>query len=168
MKMFLAGWLLAASAFAQTLPRQAPDLMMSDVVTGSAIELSHYRGNVVVVAFMVTTCTHCQAVSRELEQLYSELKDRGLRIIGCVFNSEGDPLAFSRKQRLLYPVGSIPRPIVEQFLGIPSGVRIGTPQLAFVDRKGMIRAQSAVQGSPLLQSPEVLRSLVTSLLKGSR
>ena len=163
----LSGMLLGAVGFGQAVPRPAPDLTMNDV-TGTQVTLSHYRGDVVVVAFMITTCAHCQAVSRELEQLYSEMKDRGLRVIGCMFNSEGDPLEFSLKQRLLYPVGSVPRPAVEQFLGIPGGVRVGTPQLAFIDRKGVIRAQSAIQGSPLLQTPEVLRSLVTALLKGPR
>jgi len=120
------------------------------------------------MAFMVTTCTHCQAVSRELETLYAEMKGRGLRVIGCVFDEGADPLAFSRKQQLSYPVMSVPRTTVEQFMGIAPGSRIGTPQLAFVDRRGMIRAQSAVAGSPLLQSPEVLRSLITALLKGSQ
>jgi peroxiredoxin len=155
-KTVLLSFLFALGALAQAVPRPAPPME----VYGA------HRGQVVVMAFMITTCTHCQAVSRELETLYVEMKDRGLRVIGCVFDDGADPLAFSRKQQLSYPVISVPRTTVEQFMGIPPGARIGTPQLAFIDRKGMIRAQSAVAGSPLLQSPEVLRSLITALLKG--
>jgi peroxiredoxin len=157
-KKVLLTFLSALCAAAQMVPRPAPDLET----------LGGRRGDVVVMAFMVTTCTHCQAVSRELESLYAEMKDRGLRVIGCVFDEGGDPLVFSRQERLSYPVMSVPRTTVEQFMGIAPGSRIGTPQLAFVDRKGMIRAQSAAAGSPLLQSPEVLRSLITALLKGPR
>jgi len=158
MKRILLAFLLAFSASAQVVPRPAPNVEA----------FGAQRGEVVVMAFMVTTCTHCQAVSRELETLYAEMKGRGLRVIGCVFDEGADPLAFSRKQQLSYPVMSVPRTTVEQFMGIAPGSRIGTPQLAFVDRRGMIRAQSAVAGSPLLQSPEVLRSLITALLKGSQ
>ncbi len=156
MKTALLAILSALCSSAQVVPRPAPNVEA----------FGTQRGQVVVMAFMITTCTHCQAVSRELESLYAEMKDRGLRVIGCVFDEGADPLAFSRKQQLSYPVMSVPRATVERFMGIAPGSRIGTPQLAFVDRKGMIRAQSAVQGSPLLQSPEVLRSLITALLKG--
>jgi peroxiredoxin len=168
-RSFIAGILLLAATIcnAQKVPRQAPDLLLSDV-TGETVSLSGYRGDVVVVAFMVTGCPHCQFVSQQLQALYQDLRGRGLRVVGGVFNSDGDPLAFSNRLKLLYPVGSVPRSVMENFMGFQHERRVGTPQLAFIDRKGRIRAQSEQEGTPLLQQPEVIRSLVESLLKEPR
>lgn len=157
----------AASCFSQKVPRPAPELLFNDV-TGHKVELSDYRGEVVVVAFMVSGCPHCQFVSQQLEGLYQELRGRGLRVVGGMFDREGDPLVFANRFKLMYPIGSVPRSVMEQFMGYQQEHRVGTPQLAFIDRRGRIRAQSEQEGTPLLQQPDVIRSVVESLLKEPR
>lgn len=164
MKSFV---LLMALSHATAAPRPAPELTLRDL-GGREITLDGYRGKVVVVAFLSTACPHCQMVSRELEGLYVDLGQQGLRVMGGVFNEGADAAEFARRFGLIYPIGAVPRSTVERFMGIAQGSRIGTPQLAVVDRGGMIRAQSEAKGSPLLQQADVLRSLVIALLKVSR
>jgi peroxiredoxin len=164
--LFGVSLLMGVVCMAQpVVPRLALDLGLTDV-TGARVTLAGYRGDVAVVAFMVSTCTHCQAVSQELEQLYVDYGKRGLRVMGCVF--DGDPRKFAERFHLLYPVGTVSRSTVEQFMGIQAGGRVGTPQLAFVDRRGRIRAQSQREGTPLLQQPDVLRTVVEALLQEPR
>lgn len=157
--------IMLAIASGQTVPRPAADLELTEA-GGSHVSLAGYRGNAVVVAFMVATCKHCQAVSQELERMYVDYGQRGLRVIGAIF--DGDAPQFALRFHLVYPVASVPRSTMERFMGVPQGTRVGTPQLAFIDRRGMIRAQSQREGSPMLQQPEVIRGIIEMLIKGAR
>jgi hypothetical protein len=42
---------------------------------------------------------------------------------------------------------------------------VGTPQIAVIDRAGLIQAQSAPEGSPFLMQPEILGAILNRLLK---
>jgi len=157
--------ILAAAVLGQVkVPRPAAELTMN-TPAGARVTLEGYRGHVVVVAFMVTQCPHCQSVSRQLESLYQELGGRGLRVMGAIFNDDGDAGDFANRFKLHYPVGRVAESAVEDFMGVPRGHRVGTPQLAFIDKRGRIRAQTEREGTPLLQQPDVMRSLIDALLK---
>jgi hypothetical protein len=43
-------------------------------------------------------------------------------------------------------------------------MRLGTPQVVAIDRQGQIRAQSEREGTPLLQTPDYLRALLSALV----
>ena len=162
MKKAVLLWFTVAAAAQPMLPRVAPEFRMVQP-DGREIRLSSYRGNVVVLAFLSTSCSHCQAVSRVLQAMSAEFQ--GLQVLGAAFDPDADVPGFVRRMGLTYPVARVDRSAVRAFMGIETETRIGTPQIAVIDRRGMIRAQSAPAGSPLLQSPDVLRSLVAALLK---
>ena len=46
--------------------------------SGKQTLLSSYRGKVVMMAFMFTTCPHCQALSKVITKLQGELGPRGI------------------------------------------------------------------------------------------
>jgi thiol-disulfide isomerase/thioredoxin len=73
---------LGASAFAAApLPRPAQQL---EIVDGSGKHLlSSYKGKVVVVQFLLTTCPHCQAFSGVLTKLQNELGPKGFQALGA-------------------------------------------------------------------------------------
>lgn len=155
---------LAAAVAQPALPRPAPEFRAVEP-GGRVITLSGCRGDVVVLAFIVTQCSHCQAVSRVLQSMSAEFGSQGFQVLAAAFDPHADVPGFVRRMGLAFPVAQTDRNAVREFMGIASDGRIGTPQIAVIDRRGMIRAQSAPAGSPLLQSPDVLRALVASLLK---
>jgi len=138
--------------------------------SGKTVKLSDYRGKVVVVQFLYTTCTHCQATARMLSSLEQELGPRGLQVLGIAFNPDVQqgPAAiqdFIRSNHIAFPVGAASRDTVLGYLGFSVMERFVVPQVVVVDRRGVIRAQSMPMGSPELQDEPRLRPLLDGLLQ---
>ena len=151
------------------VPRPAIDFQMLSS-SGKTVKLSDYRGKVVVVQFLYTTCTHCQATARMLSSFERELGPRGLQVLGIAFNPDvqqdpGAVMDFMRLNNVAFPVGAASRDTVLGYLGISVMDRFVVPQIVVVDRRGSIRAQSKLMGSPELQEESYLRPLLDSLLQ---
>jgi len=159
---------LGASVFAASpVPRPAPNMDMVDP-SGSHIVLVNYRGKVVVVQFLLTTCPHCQAFSGVLNRLQAEYGPKGFQAIGGGFDPATKQMAkdYHDKYAQAFPVGVAPRELVLTFMGFSVMDRFGAPQIAVVDRKGQIREQSSsdyTQPQPL-QNEQHLRALIEKLL----
>ena len=54
---------------AAKVPRPAPELKIEQV-GGPTLSLSQYRGKAVALAFVMTTCPHCQHFSEVLNKMY--------------------------------------------------------------------------------------------------
>src|SRR5690348_1532525 len=72
--------LAAGSLVAQQLPRPAGEWPIS-MPDGKTIQLSSYRGKVVVLAFILTTCPHCQKTVGILSKLQPEYTPRGVQFL---------------------------------------------------------------------------------------
>jgi peroxiredoxin len=158
---------LAFSAMATLpVPRKAPELTITEP-SGKQTLLSSFKGKVVVVEFLYTTCSHCQAESLMLTKLQAELGPKGLQVLGFGFNDNAQVLVdgFVQQFHVGYPVGYGSPDTVMGYLGLSVLDRYTVPQVAVIDRKGMIRAQSGVQGDPNLQDESYMRNLIQSLLK---
>jgi|SRR5580698_2446788 len=160
------GW--SASAI-EPLPRKSSDFTTT-LPAGKELSLSSYRGKVVLVQFLSTTCPHCQATARVYTKLANELGPQGLQVVGVAFNPEvqGKPGVvdnFVITYGVGFPVGMSPVENVLGYLGISMAERYVVPQIAVIDRKGMIRAQSEPLGTPELQTEAHMRSLLEALLK---
>ncbi len=155
---------LIPGAWAQSpVPRPAPEFRIAEL-SGRSTLLSSLRGRITVLAFISTECVHCQRASVVFERLSHEFSAK-LQVLEVAFNEGADPAAFARRFGLTFPVGTSSSAEVHRFLGIPAGERLGTPQVVVIDSKGIIRAQSERLGTPLLQTPEYLPSLIRALLK---
>jgi peroxiredoxin len=168
MKLTL-GVCLAAVAFAKPpVPRPATDFRAVDAA-GKPLEVAHHPGKVVVVQFLYTTCSHCQAVARMLSKLETELGPRGLQVAGVAFNPEAQrPEAlqeFVKNNNVTFPVGFALTDSVLNYLGISIMERFVVPEIVIIDRGGVIRAQSDALGSPELQDESYLRNFLEGLLK---
>jgi thiol-disulfide isomerase/thioredoxin len=136
--------------------------------------LSSYRGKVVMAAFMFTTCPHCQALSKVITKLQKDLGPRGFQAFGAVFNEEvNTPNAavnaqvtgnFVNQFEVGFPVRYAPQASVMSYLSLSDIERWAVPQIAIIDRKGVIRAQSASQGTADLQTETYLRKYLGELL----
>lgn len=137
-------WLAAAAAAQQKepeVPRKAPEFAMR-LVNGEQILLSKYRGKVVALEFLSTTCPHCQDCSAVMNKLYKEYGPRGFQPLGVAFNDMATLLVpdYIRQLGLTFPVGVSPRDPVLAFLQHPPTEILYVPQLFFIDRKGVIRS----------------------------
>ncbi len=84
---FAAG-LIALFAYLWTSPsglKQAPELTLT-TLKGEEISLSGLRGRPVLVTFWATSCPGCLEEMPHLIELYHELHDQGLEIIGIAMS----------------------------------------------------------------------------------
>jgi len=173
---------LLVSAFAGTLavqaaapvPRPTKEFTIT-LPSGQQKLLSGYRaGKVVMLACMSTTCPHCQALSKIITKLQKDLGPKGFQAVGAVFNEEvNTPNAsvnaqvtgnFVSQFEVGFPVGYAPQASVMSYLGLSDIERWVVPQVVIIDRKGVIRAQSAGQGTTELQTEAYLRKYLGELL----
>jgi cytochrome oxidase Cu insertion factor (SCO1/SenC/PrrC family) len=170
---FAATAALTVSALAMgPVPRPAPKLDFVDA-NGKHIMLSSYRGKVVVIQFLLTTCPHCQAMSMMLSGMQAMLGPRGFQALGVAYNAMEDPKVpaaqtvrdYASKYATDFPVGYDAHEPILAFLGDSVLDRLGFPQVVVVDKKGVIRAQSEPPGTAALQNEQYLTMLVDGLLK---
>jgi len=104
--------------------------------------ISKYKGKVVVLEFLITTCPHCQTSSKVLSKLKTELGPKGFQPFGVAINPEGDVPDFVRRFGVNFPVGKASRETAYGYLqhSIMSPT-FYVPQMVFIDRAGVIRAQ---------------------------
>lgn len=157
----------AALTFAQTPPviRQAPEFTVVEP-NGNKVTLASQKGKVVVLDFIFTTCPHCQVETDMLERVSRDLGPKGLQVLSVAVNDNAQFLvpAFVEQFHVPWPVGYGPREALLNFQGFSEMDRWVVPQVIVIDRKGMIRAATPVQGDPNLQSETYLRGLLNTLL----
>jgi peroxiredoxin len=154
---------------APPVPRKTPEFTIMDP-SGKQVLISSYKGKVLVLPFMFTTCPHCQNYAKVLTKLQNDYASRGVQVLGTVFNDANGPMAtqFMKEFGVGFPVGYANRDAVISYLGISVMERWVVPQVVVIDRKGNIVAQSnATQGSPELQDEAPLRVLLDKLVKES-
>ena len=144
--LLLAGSLLLP-AMAADLPRPAAEIKFVDH-TGRTIQLSALKGKVVVIEYLLTSCPTCQANARLLSRLQTEFGAQGLVVLGIAIDEgAGQRLSqFISKTNANFSVGIQKDTEAREWLQFPVVARMMMPQLAFVDRKGMVREQhSAIE-----------------------
>jgi thiol-disulfide isomerase/thioredoxin len=146
-KSLAAVFCLIAASFALAaaqLPRKSPELQMQ-VPNGKTILLSQYKGKPVVLAFILTTCTHCQYTTGLLVKMQNEYGPKGLQVLECAVNTGADNLipAFTQTFKTNFPVGyNFDQDfILSTYLQHPMDKNPSMPMLVFIDRRGTIRAQ---------------------------
>lgn len=163
--LFGLGLSVAPVAQAQ-VPRPSPEFVIS-LPSGQQLLLSQYRGKVVAIEFLLTTCPHCQTCSSLLDKLYKEYSPRGFQPLGVAFNPMAGMLVpdYVKGLQLSFPVGVSERDPVLDYLRHSSSLRMLVPQLVFVDRKGVIRAQHAGDSDFFKDEEKNMRAQIEVLLK---
>jgi thiol-disulfide isomerase/thioredoxin len=162
---FVAALLFAADT---NTPRKAPELAFTVPGQGQKL-LSQYRGKVVSVEFIFTTCPHCQAASRVMTKFQQEFGSRGFQAIDVAINDNADLLVdnFVKDYQVGFPVGWTPRDQMLTFMGFSLAERFVVPQLVLIDRKGFVRYQTpalADEAYGKLMSEDVIKQHIEELL----
>ena len=61
---------------AAKIPRPAPDLSFF-LPSGQEVKLGNFKGKVVALEFLLTTCPHCKRTSQTMQKLYQEFAPKG-------------------------------------------------------------------------------------------
>lgn len=150
---------------AAEVPRKAPELSMQ--TPQGQVFLSQYRGKVICVEFLYTTCPHCQHASQLMSKLQTEYGPKGFQAVGVAFNDMAQMLVpdFVRDFKVNYPVGWSQREPVHSYLQNDPNNALHIPQIVFIDRKGMIRHQSLPREDSQTATETFMRKTIEMLLK---
>ena len=141
-------WTLAALALAApileaaVIPRTPDDLTIT-LASGKQVTLSQYKGKVVAVIFILTTCPHCVAAVQCLIQEQNEFGPRGFQALASAIEDPAQTGVpdFIRRFHPPFPVGYSGLKPSMDFLQHPPKVTPHAPLIAFIDRNGILQAQ---------------------------
>ncbi len=158
--------ILLTQAFAQEVPRPAPEFVIN-MPNGSQVLLSQFNGKIVLLAFMLTTCPHCQHAVPILSAIQKDYASKGVQILGTTFNDGAPQLVpeFIARFQPNFPVGSSPRESVTEFQQHPPWKRAYVPEFIFIDRKRVIREQHSGDEEFFKDEEKSVRVVLDNLLK---
>ena len=111
----------------------APDFSLPDL-KGGQLELSAYRGKVVLLDFWATWCDPCRDEIPHFAEMQDKYRDQGLQIIGISMDDEPEPVRdFYQKFKMNYPVVMGNAKIGEAYGGV-----LGLPIAFLIGRDGRI------------------------------
>ena len=158
---------LIAQAASTEPPRPSPEFPIRLTPSGE-VSPTQFKGKVVVLACILTTCPHCQAAVGMLSGLQREYGPRGLQVLAVAFNPMAGMLVpdFIKQFRPNFPVGWAEHQEVLNYLNHSTITPLYSPSLVFIDRKGMIRYQRLGDDPLMLTDQEKnTRSAIEELLK---
>ncbi|MFO8231473.1 MAG: TlpA disulfide reductase family protein [Longimonas sp.] len=116
--------------------RTAPDFTLESL-EGTPVQLSDYRGRVVVLNLWATWCVTCKQQMPGFVEMQDEFESQGVQFIGLSVDTNGMEVvrAFIEEQMPVnYPIVNSPRVASQQY-----GTTRGVPRTYIIDRSGTIR-----------------------------
>jgi peroxiredoxin len=155
-------------ANAAEVPRPSPDFAVG-MTGGEPIQVSQYNGKVCVLAFILTTCPHCQKTVGYLSTMQNEYGPRGFQALASAIDDMGamNVPDFIKRFQPPFPVGFNKLNDAQGYLQHPAMFRMLMPQLVFIDRQGTIRAQFAGDDKFFAEADQEkhIREQIEALLK---
>ena len=124
-----------------SVPRKAENLGIQ-TAPEKYLWLSDYSGKTCIIAFILTTCPHCQFTTGVLNHIAKDYAGKDVQILATAV----EPMSslnipdFKKQFTPAFPVGYNDQNYVAKFLGYPPNEPLFFPQVVFVDRNGIIRA----------------------------
>ena len=130
--------LLCAAALLGAQTRRAPGFCLIDS-TGQWRDLADYRGKLVILEFMQTTCPHCAIFANILKEAQQKYGDRiAIVAMATAPDTPATMIQYVNSRNLTYPL------LLDQGQAIASYVRknsLDFPTVYLIDANGMIAAQ---------------------------
>jgi peroxiredoxin len=139
--LLIAAMVLAAgSSWSATIPRQSPDFPI-ELPNGKTVKVSDYRGKVLCLGLILTTCPHCQKTTQLLEGMYPEFAPKGFAVVEAALNQNPDVPNFVSQFKVPWSVGTAGVMAALDYIQWPKDKRPLVPFVVFIDRQGVIRSQ---------------------------
>lgn len=176
--LFLALAASLASALAQTpdpkpaVPRKMENIGIQ-VGPDKYLWLSDYSGKTLIVAAILTTCPHCQYTTGILSRIAKDYAGKDVQILATAV----EPMSslnipdFKKKYLPEFPIGYNDQNYVAKFLGLPPDTPLFFPQVVFIDRNGIVRAQFTGGDKPMekeVQEKNLRETLEKTIKEGSK
>ena len=152
------------SAAGQSTIHKSPELAFKLPGEGDKL-LSQYRGKVVALEFILTTCPHCQAASKIMNKMQELYASKGFQSLDVAVDQNADLLVenFSKEHQVEFPVGWTPINQMMAYMGFAD--RPVVPQLTLIDRSGNIHYQTPRTGDAESMKEEVISKRIEELLE---
>jgi cytochrome oxidase Cu insertion factor (SCO1/SenC/PrrC family) len=135
--------LCASFALAYDVPRPAADLTIN-YPDGHTARVADYRGKVVAMVFISTTCPHCQHTTEVLTRLQNKFGSRGFQVLEASLDPDAKTAVprFVEQFHPSFPVGYVDRINAATFLKFSPEVRQFLPFFTIIDRGGTVRFEA--------------------------
>jgi peroxiredoxin len=157
--------LLTAAALAK-FPRPLAPVSINMGGT-KKLQLSTYKGKVVLFAIIATSCGHCIESLEILKRAQASFGPQGFQTVVAI----GDPNApyllqpFTQRYKLTFPVGYLDQDGIQKIADVPEGKRPFVPIYMFIDRKGTVRFQFYGDEPFFKDEEKTTRVIIENLLK---
>lgn len=135
--------LLASTALPQQAPRRAPGFAIFDQ-SQKMHDMQDYKGKIVLLDFMQTSCPHCQQLTGTLEQVKAKYGDKVV-VLSVVVppDSVAQVNEYRTKFKMTSPVLFDCGQVTASYLRItPQNPQVTFPHLMVVDRNGLIQYEA--------------------------
>ncbi|HLK64933.1 MAG TPA: TlpA disulfide reductase family protein [Bryobacteraceae bacterium] len=162
--------LCAMTLLAADPPRRAPGFSLPDL-KGVQHDLADYRGKVVVLEFMQTTCPHCAAFTDVLEKVKLKFGSKvEILAIANPPDNQNTMAAFVSGHKVTYPMVYDMGQVAYSYLRV---VQFDLPQVYVIDTNGMIQrhfeygpmSRDIFEGNGLLNEVERVISISAAARK---
>jgi cytochrome c biogenesis protein CcmG, thiol:disulfide interchange protein DsbE len=141
---------------ASMVHKAAPQFVRTDL-SHQVVDLSTYRGRVVLLNFWATWCAPCQIEIPRFVAWQTAYGGQGLQILGVAMEDDPGPVfALTRRRQVSYPVV-----MGDAQLGRLYGGVLGLPVTFLIDRQGNIAAVYKGQANLNAMEREIRRLLST-------
>ncbi|HWL63862.1 MAG TPA: TlpA disulfide reductase family protein [Steroidobacteraceae bacterium] len=128
--------LLCGAAQAMKVGDTAPDFTRTDVA-GKQVQLSKYRGQLVLLNFWASWCAPCREEMPLFSKWQRELGPRGLQVIGISMDDDAAEMKkFLAEFPVTYPIVTGDAKFAEHFGGV-----LGVPLSYLIDARGRVVAR---------------------------
>lgn len=112
-------------------------VLSGTTLDGTKLDLSAYKGKVVVMNIWASWCDSCQAEASFLEHTYETYKDKGVQFVGIdARDNDGQGQAFVKDQQITYPnlVDGDDEALLTKLVGITTLSAV--PSTLIIDKNG--------------------------------
>jgi thiol-disulfide isomerase/thioredoxin len=157
---------LLVSIQGASTPRPLADISVP-MPDGKKIRLSQYRGKVMIVALISSTCDHCLASMQILSQLQKEYGPRGFQVVAVAADDNAAKMVgpLTRVRQPGFPLGYLDQNTTMQLCDFKRDDHTFVPMYLFVDKKGTVRFQYPGNDDFFKAEAKNTRTLIEGLLK---
>ena len=164
-RLVLVSSVFCGLAFAASTPRPLADLNLP-TSDGKTLPLKQYKGKVVLIALISTTCKECVASLEILNRIQKDLGPRGAQVLAAAINDNAAYLLqpFVQRYRPIFPIGYLDQAATMRLADFKKDDHPFVPIFLFVDRKGNVRFQYFGNDPFFKQEERSARAIVEGLL----
>ncbi len=165
LRAILVSLCLLLSVEGASTPRPLADVSVP-TADGKKIRLSQYRGKVMVIVLISTTCDHCVSSLLVLSKLQKEYGPRGFQTFAVAANDGAEKMLGNvAGLQLGFPVGYLDQNTTMQVFDFKRDDHPFVPIYIFVDKTGAVRFQYAGKDDFFKNEDKNTRLLIEALLK---